>query len=105
MFNSQKVNTDPYPWRHWPPYGGELREIRYASQLDGFRDPQAAGPIRFEPRPSFDNNPNPILVEFRNLTNRDAASVLRQLPSFYTPHIDHARKVLQRLANLTGTEM
>lgn len=95
MFNSQKINTDPQPW---------------LCECGGSRSDMPENPYGLighdyllAPRPEFDNKPNPILVEFRNLTNRDAASVLRQLPSFYTPHIDHARKVLQRLANLTTT--
>ena len=48
---------DPYPWRYWPPYGqSDVQEVRYRTQLDGFRDSQAAGSILFRPREGYSQN-------------------------------------------------
>lgn len=49
-----RLPLDPYPWRYWSPYEqSEVREVRYQSQVDGFRDSQTAGPIAFRPRPGY----------------------------------------------------
>lgn len=81
------------------------------------RDPvpyvERAGVVFYEPRPKFDHvqrNPvNPILAIVRQTPSITAHSWLNkpllrgELPmSAYTPEeIDHARRVLTRLANLT----
>lgn len=113
MFNSQKINTDPAPWRC----------VVDQSRAD---DPWAAGATpggySYEPRPKFDNTPNPVLVAFREFdaaracsttghsatlelqrmawdAERDAYAYWHDLPEIPThAQMTHARKVLERLA-------
>lgn len=97
MFNSQRINNDPFPWVA----GGS-----------GYRWPHPApGVGRWDFRPEYDNNPNPILVSFREDTNPHAESWFESLDNNYRDvtfgpqdwtekHIDHARKVLERLVNV-----
>ena len=111
MFASRKINRDPMRW-----YCEEC-DMRHA-ELD-FCEHDV---IEHDPRPEFDNNPNPVLVAFRERWEASGGSIgladasrLRRLSvhfltringEFYTQrgvsraHIDHARRVLQRLANM-----
>lgn len=135
MFNSQKINTDPRPF-----YIAEDDSRRTVSEIeaDGADERFPNGGIlynlaTFAPRPEFDNNPNPILVDFRRFdatracstTAHSAAVYLDALidadveneathsldmlyetpyrPSEREAHEAHAAQVLQRLANLTTT--
>lgn len=105
-------NRDPLPWvdREDGP-GNEIRQ----AWPDGWTE--------YEPRPEFDhkqhNEPNPILVEFRDVAGthfpfaEDLAWWLKCLedPTFdYTANgyrwtleqVDHARRVLSRLAKLAA---
>lgn len=52
MFNSQKINNDPEPWRGFSlmRYEASKGQSNYAV---------------WEPRPEYDNNPNPILTTMR----------------------------------------
>lgn len=76
-------------------------------------------PVVHDPRPEFDhaqhNEPNPILVEFRNDVVLNPTIPVRHLAMIWVDrdlfafevegatlaHADHARRVLVRLANLT----
>lgn len=101
MFNSQKINNDPEPWK------GE----------SGFRNPcHTPWSDLHAPRPEFDNNPNPILLAFREAVDTGGGNTLHVAswwdregvnafvalsPSYIAPsQIAHARKVLERLAAL-----
>lgn len=103
MFNSQKINTDPEPWRNPNDGARRKRQVKWIS-----------GPDEFKPRPEYDNNPNLILLAFReagehsvsdrSLSERAkfwlgemSGERLRALPNGM---IEHARKVLQRLVAL-----
>ena len=99
-YNSQRINRDPYPW------------VTVFGIAEGFRIAREDGrhlKHDFQPRPEFDNNPNPILAGIREGEN-DACSALDMLRGdareWWNPlvvtdaHIDHARKVLERLAAL-----
>ena len=102
MFNSQNRNNDPLPYL-WRSGERTAEPSRW-----GNRPPHI-----YKPRPEFDNNPNPILIELREVIeeiptdrartyriNSEAISrhgdAMRHTPE----HIDHARRVLARLAAL-----
>lgn len=125
MFSSKppRENNDPYPnvWHGHSPYN-QMR-----GDTDMFRE---GAPYHFEryiyrPRPEFDhvqhNAPNPILVEFRdNVARRgedpywgdtwdstmDWLDQAQQSDTsciemgVTTAHINHAQRVLKRLANM-----
>lgn len=114
MFNSQRINTDPKPW-----LGPRGRDgVNYG-----------LGVQRFEPRPEFDNNPNPILEAVRidletkqpywtdmevierwvgenGLNARGGGyptySSIWTLRQAYPRYVNHARKVLERIVNVYG---
>lgn len=115
MFNSQKINTDPEPWtQKW------LDGIVTRHKCMG----QTHNRWRYQPRPEFDNTPNPVLVAFREIdaaracsttghsatlelqrmawdAERDAYTYWHDLPEIPThAQMTHARKVLERLAAL-----
>lgn len=109
MFNSQKINNDPFPYvsesgtRHANP--GWLNSGYFSNRRE---------------RPEYDNNPNPILISFReqsdwgniNQTGKyeECAEWLWWLGdpthSVYKfqrlEHIDHAKRVLEKLVNVYG---
>lgn len=100
MFNSQKINNDPMPWLDV--FGhGRKRKQRYVND-------------EFAPRSEFDNNPNPILESFRSAGGVDPSGLLLWLDHVgqnrsdagylwvKDVHIEHARKVLTRLAALAA---
>lgn len=106
-------NTDPEPW-----------EARNGYRYAEFNEGEAMfGGIRFAPRDEFDkpmhNEPNPILVEFRDVVDGMPAHLARKEVSWWLTclseraefyegkpeykgwnesNITHARKVLERLA-------
>lgn len=96
------LNHDRFPVRI---HGSQARSQRFIAR-DDIRDP----------RPEFDhvqhNEPNPILVSFRSNDMNPRASdwakwlVRPSLGAWHhadSTHIDHARKVLTRLANLEAS--
>lgn len=101
-YNSRKVNRDPYPYTTNGEWGGKpLRSDK--PYFQGSHDP----------RPEFDNNPNPLLTAFRWVQGEnpeDTENPIEWLESVLAhdwveseldaDHIDHARKVLGRLANV-----
>lgn len=106
---SGKVYRDPLPWQATTVYGAHLG--RYPNPVPGYG--------HWGPRDEFDNH-NPILRYFRdevarygNPAHGDYARWLEPLsePGRMTlsgkiltaEHIDHARRVLTKLANLEGT--
>lgn len=103
MFNSQKVNNDPYPYTvNWGSF----------SRCD---KPLFHG--KHEPRPEYDNNPNPLLEAFRDFLTFTGMVNLQEktqnvldneevwdLELHQGAHITHARKVLERLVNVYGTD-
>lgn len=113
MFNSQKINNDPKPWVN-PADGDRVSNKTRMGQIY-FASPWAALQYKKDPRPEYDNNPNPILVSFRADTqemdelapNNARAWIGGDQIEFFeeggydSAWTDHARKVLQRLANLT----
>lgn len=100
MFNSRKINNDHEPYVGWSGkrYNEETRT--FASLEDG--------PVGVDPRPEYDNNPNPILVEFREAEAPGKIyrwlDLLDGATEWSQEHIDHATKVLTRLVNIFGTE-
>jgi hypothetical protein len=110
IFASQAQNFDPEPW----------------VSPDGWRfDCNPIGDNRFDPRPEYGNRVNPVLVEFRRFCGSDewnigasdvgvyADSWVELIDLYDRDHatwgplwtcsddeFDHARRVLQRLANL-----
>lgn len=60
MYNSQRVNNDPEPWKGFS-------HMRYAKE-EGQSNFAVWGP-----RPEYDNNPNPILIKFREDVDSDVA--------------------------------
>lgn len=94
MFASRAINTDPFPY-----VGEHGSRHAYAGTLN-------QKPLTFSPRPEYDNNPNLVLVTFRyNDDTRDPVEWLAYSEgAFIGPlaHLEHARKVLTRLAALEG---
>lgn len=99
MFNSQKINNDPHPYKV---NGGSLTRC----DKPGFVG-------EYDPRPEYDNNPNPILVQFRETQEEELPysdtrewlyflnNPLTNSWSYATEkHVIHARKVLERLVNV-----
>lgn len=111
------LNRDPLPWRvAVGPWRGSRMDARYAAEAE------------HDPRPEFDhpqiNEPNPILVELRELRGADWARPERYAAQYAMflrwvddptasrddPHPwtdaqrDHARRVLTRLAALSEQE-
>lgn len=109
MFNSQKINNDPFPYvsesgsRHANP--GWMGSEYFSNRQE---------------RPEFDNNPNPLLLDLRKTIEDSVSSrktvyrlnndllwayegkLLEKYPDILKQgHIEHARKVLTRLAALT----
>ena len=115
IYNSQKRNNDPMPWHEWETgtrYSGE--EVR-AKNARG----ETWYGLALDPRPEFDNNPNPLLVEVRKCeqatgdqwgrsmmldaltSDTRAPEIFREAVRESRPeHIAHARKVRARLAAL-----
>lgn len=121
MFNSQKINNDPEPVVY--PDGARTDGVGWL--------PLPNDGIEYAPRSEFDNNPNPILVEFRgDLKTKQPywsemdiikrwqgvnglSTKTGEYPAYkgiwilmeaYPECVDHARKVLTRLVNIFGTE-
>jgi hypothetical protein len=96
------INDDPTPWL-------DSRGLRFR-----IKHGDRYGTTKWSPRPGFDrpraHEANPILVEFRERENPKNIYALSQWIMFIgegwdgsicqatTPQIDHARKVLVRLA-------
>ena len=104
------VTRDKRPWdasRSRPSSLGQIREWRrFASRAEGEGWGQI---VEFDPRPEYDHPVNRILVAFREDVKQPGESLLAtaewyllDLPqSRNTPdEIDHARRVLTRLANM-----
>ena len=99
IYNSQRVNNDPQPylWR-----SGERTEN---PSVWGNRPPHT-----FNPRPEYENNPNPILEEYRSSTQVTEIWLvtieytLRKTQQYRTPpqedQLDHAHRVLTKLINV-----
>lgn len=118
MFNSQKINNDPKPWRlrhcaHQPSGRGCSIDSCFEACECGYDRENWAD---FSPRSEYDNSPNPILEYFRNALASSECEVTALATIWeslidtgydwenggLTPtpeHITHARKVLGRLAN------
>lgn len=125
MFNSQKINTDPAPFS-----GGRNQRISREEYL-GIDPVMRKCVWLLDPRPEYDNNPNPVLVAFRDYAALETfgtvseATIDRWIDAFASydefggydlwdhpkntfhaftvaepEHIDHARKVIARLAAL-----
>lgn len=101
-FTSGKVSHDPLPWL-WED----------GARSSGTAWEHAWTPSAYTPRPEFDNH-NPILVAFReymdNFGEDDGTEAFIRaeecasgaLDAFYAPeHIDHAHRVLSKLAALS----
>lgn len=120
MFNSQKINNDPEPFvvsyqgvdakRVSQPHAAQLPSHRYEN---GFGETVI---VRYAERPEYDNNPNPILEYFRDAMQTGEYEMVALatlwvglINSGYgwegdgldpsSEHLEHAAKVLERLAN------
>lgn len=104
MFNSQKINNDPHPYKVT---GGSYTRC----DKDLFTG-------KYDPRPEYDNNPNPILEYFRDAMSSgeyDAIALATIWESLIDTgydweedglaptleQLDHAYKVLTRLVNIS----
>lgn len=113
IFNSNPINRDPMPWKC-----GKVR-VNKQGQLNGTVTGyiQGAWPEEYMPRPEFDNNPNPLLVAFRDTLKHNNCGTAENAKMFQWlidvgsrthdttgDHVLHAQKVLERLARLSGGE-
>lgn len=120
MFNSQKINNDPTPWAIYDNDGCFTGDLTCTpSSIRSWET------VKYTPRPEYDNNPNRILVAFRENTKQGEdllehakmqISILDYVtglllgaeqgwePIHSEEHMKHARKVLTRLVNIFGTE-
>ena len=103
MYTSQHQNHDPYPFQTRWNDGG--RKGRYAHDVSEWTE--GMGTCQHEPRPEFDNTPNPLLVAYREIHDGDMrgwgawlflASELSVEKLDDDAHYQHARKVLRKLA-------
>lgn len=108
MFNSQKINNDPKPYE--VDFGLALGTVRSERDEGSHWD---SHDTNFDPRPEYDNNPNPLLEAFRDFLKIVGGGELQEKAQnvldngivwdseiHQGAHIDHARKVLERLANV-----
>lgn len=106
MFNSQKINNDPVPYIVSSIEDGDYRIS--VEDFFGYR-------TEYAPRPEYDNNPNPLLEAFRDFLRIVGYSefseklrtflivILFGMKQFFNPyHIEHARKVLERIVRIYG---
>ncbi len=111
MFNSQKINNDPEPYII--DFGLALGMVRSSEDAGSHWD---SHDTYYDPRPEYDNNPNPILVQFRETQEEELPysdtrewlyflnNPLTNSWSYATEkHVIHARKVLERLVNVYGS--
>lgn len=103
MFNSQKINNDPEPYII--DFGLALGTVRSSEDSGSHWD---SHDTYYEPRPEYDNNPNPILVEFREAEAPDKVTrwldLLDGAEEWPPEHINHARAVLTRLERIYRVE-
>lgn len=123
MYASQRVNTDPKPYYvtelEGDGHDGRVTEERVAASA---RESSWLGGgiihslAKLKPRPEFDSNPNPILLDYRMSDgNIDGWLSMLEMPGLLDflaeaggehgtavteKHVSHAKKVLTRLANL-----
>ena len=117
------LNHDPHPWAVyvWPHQPRINASMRYATKDEAERQAFGSYVHGFYPRPEFDhvqhNEPNPILMAFRRYAaemKRErgwtvAMTALSWDRDAFDPFVDmydlatlaHARRVLERLANLS----
>lgn len=119
-YASKRINRDPYPWRH------DHDELCDASRMSGRHLPRSATKEtqedQHDPRPEYDNNYNPALLEVREALEKTPAGSEKSMLNIklmglkwdiedhegswrrYTPetisYMYHARKVLSRLTEL-----
>ena len=128
MFSSQKISRDPWPYV-WAGHS-ERDQMRADTHMfrKGAPSYHPTMPYQYRPRPEFDNNPNPVLELFREgrsggPLHEDARDYLRAMSEDQwayasdqanvevntmavergatDAHYAHARKVLQRLVNMS----
>lgn len=103
MFNSQKINSDPVPYII--DFGLALGTVRSSEDAGSHWD---SHDTYYDPRPEYDNNPNPILVEFREAEAPGKIyrwlDLLDGATEWSQEYVNHSRKVLTRLVNIFGTE-
>lgn len=95
MFNSQKINNDPEPYII--DLGLALGTVRGSQDAGSHWD---SHDTYYDPRPEYDNNPNPILIQFRK--DRDFTRIENLEDQI--PHERHAHKVLEKLVNVYGQD-
>lgn len=123
MFASKMARVDAFPWVSVGPGGNVLRRHRTMEEAQRLEARSAVYRYDYRPREHVQHNePNPILVEFRltfgltkgsravsadydMLDHADAWLNSLSQPegrnAWGTAHIEHARKVLTRLAALS----
>lgn len=115
IFSSRNLIRDPEPYER-AYNGADPKRVtaEAAGMTEGWYE-NVYGEIvvtRFAPRPEYahapHNKPNPILLAFRPIYTADSARWYKDHPAAVPGvrtanwgHIDHARRVLTRLANLT----
>lgn len=117
MFNSQRINNDPFPY---VTYANHHRTDKRSAEWDIQSDGGVEYVRVYEPRPEYDNDPNPILLILReNIARSQAgwafevnrmllwveiAQEMAESRVFSREEEEHARKVLERLVNVYGEE-
>lgn len=109
IYNSQRVNNDPKPYVVYADHRRtEMRCIPWVEDITG------GGSVDYcyvyEPRPKYDNNPNPILERFRSSEGRAelwAALIEAELrfpdcceTEEHKKKLRHAHRVLTKLINV-----
>jgi len=121
IFNSQRTNNDPYPFI----WSGHSKWNQMRADTDMFRKGAPAYhptmDYRYRPRPEYDNNPNPILLDFRankgsatewwgmlagfnpgSAVRKFIAEIPEEFGEVTQEHRAHAALVLYRLRRLRG---
>lgn len=113
MYNSQKINQDPNPYTLVNLDGNLIGRV-------SSKQPNGLVSCRFEPREEYDNEPNPILIAFREDTYaKGTVMEAKSIHRYWELYLevlrgqgykvtedtkDHARKVLTKLVNVYGNK-
>lgn len=114
IYNSQHIDNDPFPYR-LPDGSRDRHPLQHTWRPDGTIGPPRDFGAKYDPRPKYENNPNRVLVAFRQesrwdrINNEGKALEVSEWLWWLSDkthnvyrfqehaHIEHAIKVLTRL--------
>ena len=109
IYNSQRVNNDPFPYQ-LPDGSRDGNPLQYEFKEGRIGGKRNFGAV-YNPRPEYDNNPNPLLEASRKhgpglfggtegwLQYAMHGTHVDRVP-FTEAHLEHAHRVLTKLINV-----